>query len=262
MIQLLTQADKDKALKLLYQNPVLNCYIIGDIENSGFDNPIITFYGEYQEEKLTSILMIYDRYGFYYQDKETFNSEYVDILNRHEVDYVSGDNKFITFFHEFYPGKKKRESKLASLLESNIIVSDQEISIISSDSAFEDLYQLLVLFDEFNVKDSTMAEFISEKKGLDEFGQTYAIYRDGKIIATASVISETEDYGVINGVATHEDYRKQGLANRLIDQIISDYINGKKKGLILYYDNPEASRIYFQKGFKEVGTWSSITMKK
>lgn len=260
MVQLLTQADKENALKLLYQNAVLNCYIIGDIENSGFDNPIITFYGEYDEEKLESILMIYDRYGFFYQNKDTLNPEYIDIINRHKVDYVSGDNELINMIYQYYPNKKKRESKLASLLKSDIISNDPEICIISSDEEFEELYHLLVKFEEFNVKDSSLSEFIAEKKGLDEFGQTYAIYRDEIMIATASVISETSDFGVINGVATHQDYRKQGLANRLIDQIISDYINGKKKGLILYYDNPEASRIYFQKGFKEVGTWSSITM--
>ncbi|MFW6319130.1 MAG: GNAT family N-acetyltransferase [Bacillota bacterium] len=100
----------------------------------------------------------------------------------------------------------------------------------------------------------------SRKKNLNKSGSIYAIYVDNQIVATASVISETKTHAVINGVTTHVNHRKKGYAKALVDQIINDYIGERKMGLILYYDNLNAQKIYKRRGFIDANIWTSINL--
>ena len=123
------------------------------------------------------------------------------------------------------------------------------------------LYDLLKNISEFNVSTLSEQEFIEEKKLIHLAGTTYGLYdQTNHLLSTATVMSETDRYAVINGVATDKDYRNQGLATILIDYVINQFINKKNKGLILYYNQPAAASIYLRKGFVDFGEWVSIKL--
>lgn len=85
----------------------------------------------------------------------------------------------------------------------------------------------------------------------------YSYEENGKIIANASVNimnfnygSEKRNYIQIGTVMTDEAYRKNGLASRLMNEIINDY-KDKCDGIYLFA-NLEALGFYDKVGFKQV----------
>lgn len=262
MIRKLLEENKYEIISLLQEDSILNCYLIGDVENTGFNNPNVTFYGEYIEGELQTVYMAYHRYGMIYSKGVNLDINLIDVIKKSKVSYLSGGEKTISRYSDFFTDNGYRNMTLAILEQKTIEKPVIEYKVLSNENDMGELYDLLVTFDEFNVKDQTKEDFILEKLELNEFGTTYAIYDNGKIVATASTISETSTNAVINGVATKVEYRNKGLASKLVDQIIYDYNVLKRKALILYYDNPEAASIYKRKGFIDYGVWSSITINQ
>ena len=62
---------------------------------------------------------------------------------------------------------------------------------------------------------------------------------------------------MVVGVATREDYRKKGLVSKCMSKLCYDYLK-EGKTLCLFYDNPEAGKIYKRLGFKEIEKWIMI----
>jgi uncharacterized protein len=57
MIRILTEEDRKKIMDFVSDKPAENLFIIGDIENYGFDNPIQTLWGDFTESgKLRGVL--------------------------------------------------------------------------------------------------------------------------------------------------------------------------------------------------------------
>ncbi|MNN97268.1 FR47-like protein [compost metagenome] len=62
-------------------------------------------------------------------------------------------------------------------------------------------------------------------------------------------------------VATHPDYRGQGLATRVVAKLCTDLL-AEGKSLCLFYNNPQAGLIYKKLGFSDIGSWTMMYMKK
>ncbi|MNB76202.1 Acetyltransferase (GNAT) family protein [compost metagenome] len=79
--------------------------------------------------------------------------------------------------------------------------------------------------------------------------------REGRVIATASTTAENSVSAMVISVATHPDYRGQGLASGVVSALCSE-LNTEGKSLCLFYDNPKAASIYKRIGFHDVGDWT------
>lgn len=64
---------------------------------------------------------------------------------------------------------------------------------------------------------------------------------------------------MIVGVATHQAFREQGLASRVMAQLCADLLH-EGKSLCLFYDNPHAGVIYKRLGFQDIGSWTIVNM--
>ncbi|MBN4083851.1 GNAT family N-acetyltransferase [Mycoplasma sp. CSL10137] len=73
--------------------------------------------------------------------------------------------------------------------------------------------------------------------------------KNGQIVANASCVYQTEDFGVIWGVATNEKHRRQGLATHLTLQLVTTLMNMGKKSL-LYFTEDKIGRFYGKMGFE------------
>jgi predicted GNAT family acetyltransferase len=60
---------------------------------------------------------------------------------------------------------------------------------------------------------------------------------------------------MVVGVCTKEEYRKRGLASIVVEKLVKDVL-AEGKIACLFYDNPEAGRIYKRIGFKDIGMWT------
>jgi len=259
MIRKLTINDQEKVLKYLYKEASLNIFIIGDIENYGFDKDFQTIYGEFdKKDNYKSVLLNYRENMIYYCDKEYFNEDWMEIINSHEFKFFSGSKKLVTLIEPFIKGTTNKTMYFAEANSIDVDFSsiDNNVVELSNKEDAYLLYDLLISIPEFfGMKDQVKEEFAQRKMETKNDGITYIIKRDNKVISSAATVAETSINAMVIAVATDKDYRKLGLASKVMIKLLNEYINNKEKYLCLFYDNPEAGKIYKRLGFKDVDFW-------
>lgn len=263
MVREILKNEEHMIFELCKQDPIINCYILSDIKTLGVEHPSLKVFGDFEDGKLNSVLMAFQRYLMFYTDKPFISVDYIEIIEKLNPYSVSGNRHSIQLIQKQIEYKKSEEFQLAvlqgSVKKSNLKES-YSIREIDSKEEIKQLYDLLINVTEFNVSSLTEEEFLEEKRLIHLAGTTYGLYdQENQLISTATAMSETEDYAVINGVATKAEYQNQGLATMVIEHLLDEYVNKKQKGLILYYNNPAAATIYLKKGFVPVKEWISVT---
>lgn len=263
MVKEIQEENLVDVLHLLHKDSVTNCYILSDLEVLGLKHPSLSLYGQFNKEKLESILMLFNRYAIFYSNTDKIETAMIDLITRIKPFAISGGAYSMKQLLEYIHPAKEKTYTLAVLSKDNYIntkVKDPNIKILKSNKELQSLYLLLKDITEFNVSSQDMNQFIKEKKIINQAGNSYGLFISNQLCSSASTLSETKDFAVINGVATKNEFRNKGYANRLVNRIIYDYITIKNKSLILYYNNEIAARMYLNKGFKPYGTWISLNL--
>lgn len=86
-------------------------------------------------------------------------------------------------------------------------------------------------------------------------GITLYIEDEDKIVSTVATTAETTKNAMVVAVATHPKHRHKGYASQLMKRLMTIYLHDKQKTLCLFYNNPEAGKIYYRLGFETIGTW-------
>lgn len=258
MIRKLREDDRKNVLQYLYQEPTFNIFIIGDIETFGFDKDFQTIYGEFDDVgNYKSVLLFYNENVVYYSHKNYFNTLYRDILKQHNFNYISGKEDLMKLVQPFLPDSFSFTPMYfcqATELKQDITITE-EIKEVKDINDIEKLYELLVQIDEFGIKNQTKETFMnSAQKGLI-MGTKLYIEKDNKAVSTVATTADTTINAMVVGVATDPNYRQNGYASQLMIGLMKKYIHEKKKSLCLFYNNPEAGKIYKRLGFEDIGKW-------
>ncbi len=88
--------------------------------------------------------------------------------------------------------------------------------------------------------------------------RTYYIRQNGQIVSAASTAAENSMAAMVIGVCTLHDYKNLGFASRCLNQLCHDILK-EGKTLCLFYDNPDAGRIYKRLGFYDIEKWAMNT---
>ncbi|NLC78278.1 MAG: GNAT family N-acetyltransferase, partial [Ruminococcaceae bacterium] len=95
--------------------------------------------------------------------------------------------------------------------------------------------------------------------GIEKNGDIgYGIFKDGEMISVAKTTAENDISAMVVGVATLEEYRKKGYASAMVARVCEESLKLGKKFICLFYDNPEAGKIYRKIGFKEIGKYAML----
>lgn len=84
---------------------------------------------------------------------------------------------------------------------------------------------------------------------------------DKQIISAALMNVENEDSGMIGGVYTHPDYRRRGYAGHCTAALAAA-LQADKKLPSLYFENPQAGRIYSSIGFEHADDWAVLYLTR
>lgn len=110
---------------------------------------------------------------------------------------------------------------------------------------YKELFELLEIKGEFDEWFADISHRINKGTAEMRF-----IRKDGKIISTASLLHIDGDRALLGAVATHKDYRKQGLAKSLINSF------GEKTVYLRCL--PYLNGFYQNLGFKSVDVWAEV----
>lgn len=96
-----------------------------------------------------------------------------------------------------------------------------------------------------------------------EMGQCIAcnIKVDGRIVSQAYSTMQTSHYATIGGVVTHDDYRNQGYASKVVSRL-SQLMLSTEKTPNLNYWHRQAGRVYERLGFERIEEYGLLSRGK
>jgi uncharacterized protein len=259
MIRKLIQSDNDQVLDFLKKEPSINLFIIGDIEAFGFDSDFQELWGKFDEDgEIKAVLLRFHNSFIPYSlnENDLPVTEFADIMKSFtEKIFLSGKSSLVERF-EGIEGLDIGPKKVTYFAEctSDEFISDNTLDI--KRATFDDVNRIIELrssIDEFIPNPN--AERILKDSMENNTGRTYYIDDDGKMVASASTAAENSMSAMIVGVCSHKGYRRKGLATAVMQKLFKDVMD-EGKILCLFYDNPEAGRIYKRLGFKDIGNWT------
>lgn len=263
MIRKLYQEDNEMVMDYLIEEKAMNLFIIGDIENFGYDSDFQELWGDFDDEgNIKGVLLRYYHSYVVYSKGDFDVNGFEEVINKDKgFEIISGKRDVLKEFQGIMEFKKKKELYFAEVKNSELLDKDIDISKIRRAKLgdTDKICDLMEIIEEFDTTPSSRKSF---KKTIEtKTGRTYFIEKDDKAIACASTTAENSTSAMVVGVCTHPQYRQQGLATKCLIALCRDIL-GEGRTLCLFYDNPAAGKIYKRLGFNDIGMWSMYSAKK
>lgn len=255
MIRKLNNLDHDQVIDFLGEEASINLFIIGDIEVFGYDSDFQELWAEFDENEQIKAVLLRFYNSFIPYAKGQFNLKgFAEIITSYDGPIqLSGKANIVELF-EGIPGLGKKQQTFFAECRSGGSLGNPGSHI--NKARIEDIDSILELR-------STIAEFVPNPNARDMLetamktgtARTYYTEENGLMTACASTTAENSLSAMVVGVCTREESRRQGLATDVMQELFKDVL-GEGKILCLFYDNPDAGRIYKRLGFKDIGMWT------
>ncbi len=257
MLEQLNQKHANEVDVFLAQAPGFALFIIGDIENFGYDSSFQTIWGDRDDHgTLRAILLrYYTNYVIYAPG--AFNAAGVAAKIQENSEW-SNINGWAEALRQVIPYVKEGNSKEMYFAECKKLETEYPIpdSVVEAD--FEDIEGILSLrltIDEFSrPKDGVK---IQRQKMETKSGRDVICKIDGRVVAGAATTAENSQSAMVVAVCTDPAHRQHGYASACVTKLVKEYSEIGKR-LYLFYDNPNAGRIYNRIGFHEIGKYIMI----
>ncbi|WP_432663065.1 GNAT family N-acetyltransferase [Wukongibacter baidiensis] len=256
MIRKLMSTDNAQLMEYLKEEKSINLFIIGDVENFGYDSDFQEIWAEFDEnEQIIGVLLRYRNFYIPYSKGEFDIEGFVDTINKNKkLEAMSGKKSVIEKFDKYMEFEKKKEQYFAELIDNSLL--DMNIDLIGVKKAniedVDSINDLKELIEEFDITPSSKESF---RQTIETgTGRTYFMKVDGKVVASASTTAENSESAMIVGVCTHPEYRRKGYATKCMTALCNEVLK-EGRTLCLFYDNPNAGIIYKSIGFKDIGKW-------
>lgn len=258
MIKKLTSSEHEQVMEFLMDEPSLNLFIIGDIESFGYESDFQDLWGDFaQNGELRGVLLRYYHSYIPYGKEEFDLNGFIEILKKDPDFKLSGIEKIVGKFEEAMEENlgKKQVTYFCECTKGQFYGESANLSSVKK-AGINDIDRILKLregIQEF-VPNPHAKEMMAKAMEIGK-ARTYFIDVEGEMVASASTTAENSFSAMIVGVCTSVEHRKQGYASRVMEKLMADVLE-EGKTLCLFYDNPEAGRIYKRLGFKDIGKWT------
>lgn len=259
MIRKITISDNEKLIEYLIEEKAINLFILGDIENFGYDKDFQEVWAEFDDQnEIKAVLLRYFNSYIAYAKAEFNDIGFADILNNNpNFEILSGIDKVTDKLAKYIDYKNKKSLYYAELVSDLQLPKsiDRSNIVQATISDVDTIFELREHITEFT---TTEASKVSFKQTLASgTGRTYMIKDDNKVICTVSTTAENSFSAMVVGVSTHPEYRRKGYASLCMIALCQDILD-EGKSLCLFYNNPEAGNIYKRLGFRDIGKWNML----
>ncbi|WDV44251.1 GNAT family N-acetyltransferase [Clostridiaceae bacterium M8S5] len=252
MIVRLTEKDNEKLMEYLYEESEINLFIIGDIENYGYDESIIKIWADVNDSnEIKGVLLRYKEFYIVYSKGEFDVEGFVSIMEKSQYKAISGKKEVMLKIRDLIDHDNFREMYFSKVTKDTYNDEDNNLAEKLTLDDIDDMFKLREGIEEFTVS-YNRDEIIKEIK--DDFRKQYIVKIDGNVVSTASAIAENSKSAMIVGVCTDKNYRKKGYGSMCVRALCKELLE-KDKTLCLFYDNPKAGRVYKNIGFEDIDKW-------
>ena len=257
MITKLQEKHKEELLKLVMKEKELNLFIIGDIENYGFNKEFLEFWGDFsQSGEITAVLMRYYEDFVIYATGEFDVKRFSEIVNSIEFRMLSGEKNVVKKFSNLVNVKDKQDTHFAKLINGYNLYDGDAINLVMK-TEIEDINEV------WDLQNKKISEFTDlspvermKKKYMDKTARGYHIRNDkDQVVSSVETGGENSSSAMVLGVCTDPSYRGHGYAAAVTSKLCKELISEGKSPCLFYY-NPKAGEIYKKLGFQDIGMWS------
>ncbi len=211
-------------------------------------------------------LKYFDFYIVYSQNAAYDAQAVAAFLQDKTIDCISGKAQLVERLQPYFPELTVRRTYLSRCGKpgrraARIKTADAQLKRLNAEDA-ADVCTLLSQIEEF--ADTYRGENAIEKNtrqmvmNLAHGSILYGVYANGALVATAATSAANSVSAMVVGVATLPAYRNRGYASAAVARVCRDSFAEGKNFLCLFYDNPDAGRIYRRIGFKEIGQYAMM----
>lgn len=233
-------------------------FIDGDIAQNGLETDYQETWIDRNGDRITGIFLRYHT-NFVFALKDTLDDvKGFEALIDERIHLVSSTQKDI----DQLPDSVKSQFKFRSLYfcECKALKKDTSgiIPQFATEEDSEGIVDLLMGIEEFreSLSHTTRADRIqtTRQRFLEDKIHSFIIKENGKVVAHASTSAESKTGAMVVAVATHPEFRKKGYG-RAVVSALTDYVLKQGKTPCLFYDNPEAGKIYHDLGYVTFDKW-------
>ncbi|MCM3718652.1 GNAT family N-acetyltransferase [Fictibacillus phosphorivorans] len=251
------QTLHEKIMNYLSDEPALNLFIIGDIENFGYETDFQDIWVDQDEAgELQGVLLRYMGNYLPYSKGAIHAEGFSEIISKDKnYEMLSGKKEITEQFRPYVTFNRTKEMYFAELKDDSLLNKNRSREGIQQ-ATIQDVDSLLELkkqIKEFTIRET--ARHSLEQALKTKTGRTYFMKDENIIVSCASTTAENSLSAMIVGVCSHPEKRNQGLATACMEAVCQDVLS-EGKTLCLFYDNPKAGSIYKRLGFKDIGIWS------
>jgi len=265
MIRKLKELNRLEIMDFLSDELAINLFIIGDIENFGFDKDFQEIWGSFDDKtkKINGILLRYnENYVPYFKDNKFDITAFQDIIKSDKKKIIiSGKESIVIKFKLTKENLTEKSLYFCELLNGSKLKKfgdDIKIATIEDSSR---IYNLIEEIEEFSDLGSNSIKEI-ERVIKSKTGRKYYMENEsGEMITLAQTTAENSKSAMVVGVATRIDYRNKGLMSQCLSKLCFDVLS-EGKSLCLFYDNPKAGSVYHKMGFKSIEKWMMLVEAK
>lgn len=263
ILEKLYEHDKRKILEYIRKEPEFNIFFLGDIENFGVDCEQVEIFAGKRGDTYDSLVLRYLNNYVVYSRFEDYDAKTVaEFLRERNASAVSGKGSVLEQLAPGLPGKFVKYSllsKLERVKKPAAASKEYELRALTPGDA-EAVVALFSEIREFaeRYRKDAEKEVYALRLNLNTSGAGYGAFRDGSLVSVALTTAENSESAMIVGVATLPEHRERGLAGNLVAGLCEKCLNQGKRYLCLFYDNPDAGKVYRELGFKEMGEYTLI----
>lgn len=266
LITLAKKEDEEDLFQYLGKDNPWTVFFYGDYCNFGIESKVAKFYIARTGGKISFVFLFFRNtlVSFYSQDENYPLEAAKAFLSGKKVSVLSGKESLVSRLLPIFPGKNLKSCYLAVLTSApkidRVLPPDMVLRELETKEDFQNLESLIDSIEEFAASSKAakkpFSQYMAEKKGGCHFLGVFS--KEGKLLATASSSADNDVSAMVVSVCTAKGYRGQGLATFAIRKLAEIEFASKKKYLTLFYDNPEAGKIYRKAGFSEIGKYAMI----
>jgi len=248
---------KIKALKYLAEDPVINNFILNDINFLEYDKtPIWEIYDK--SGKIEGVIFKYgDIFIPYFKDNSLNTDKILKIINRYKSknQNIFGKEEIMKKIEAHLEFKGFKLIYFCVLKSKDRLDAVKEHVKIARPNDGEKIYNTLLRITEFQ---NTIPKVDEIKERLEDgTSRIFFLEKDNKVVSLAQSTSESPTSAKIIGVATLNGYRGKGYASQCMSELAKNLLDEGKIPR-LFYHNLKAGRIYHRLGFKTIGKWKRL----
>ncbi len=257
MIRKLTSGDNAAVMAFLLPESAFNLFIIGDIENVGYDSNIQDIWAEFGEQQvIRAVLLRYFSFYIFYASGECDLAGFAAIVNSDpNFEVISGKQEALMPLAALLRVNRSKQFYFARLDDAAQLDSAADYSMVHK-ATIDDVDEIIGVrsrIEEFHRSPSARE---SLRNGMENGSSHTYFYRvDGQMVANASTTAENSQSAMIVGVCSLPEHRRKGYATLCMNALCREVLE-RGKFLCLFYDNPEAGKIYKRIGFRDIGMYA------